>query len=69
MSSHLFVLFYISHLLHTMLPVSEETKDKLRKATDVAKTVVHWGFLPLVIYLGMTTGEPRPSLLTLVSPL
>lgn len=35
-----------------MPQLSEETKEKIRKAADIGKTVFHWGFVPLVIYLG-----------------
>ncbi|KAE8782574.1 TOM7-like protein [Hordeum vulgare] len=34
-----------------------------------AKVVAHWGFIPLIIVVGMTKGdEPKPSLLQLLSP-
>jgi hypothetical protein len=32
------------------------------------QTVFHWGFIPLIIVLGMRT-EPRPSLLQLLGPM
>lgn len=36
-----------------------------KKAMDwsVSKLRVafHWGFIPLIVYLGLTTGEPRPT--------
>lgn len=33
--------------------MQEETKEKILKVTEVVKTVVHYGFIPFVIYLGM----------------
>ena len=34
-----------------------------------AKVVAHWGFIPLIIVVGMTKGdEPKPSLFQLLSP-
>lgn len=30
--------------------------------------VVHYGFIPALIFLGMTQTEPRPSLAQLLSP-
>ena len=41
------------------------------KATPVVKQAVHWGWIPLVIYLGMQTPQPdgsKPSWLGLLSP-
>ncbi|KAG0254431.1 hypothetical protein DFQ27_006834 [Actinomortierella ambigua] len=35
------------------MPLSDETKEKILKVTDVAKTVVHYGFIPFVIYLAV----------------
>eukprot|EP00307_Rebecca_sp_RCC1486_P010985 CAMPEP_0119414906 /NCGR_PEP_ID=MMETSP1335-20130426/7237_1 /TAXON_ID=259385 /ORGANISM="Chrysoculter rhomboideus, Strain RCC1486" /LENGTH=56 /DNA_ID=CAMNT_0007439801 /DNA_START=24 /DNA_END=194 /DNA_ORIENTATION=- len=37
-------------------------------ATEVARTAFHYGFIPLVILLGMRT-EPRPTLLALIQPM
>ncbi|CAM0881782.1 unnamed protein product [Alopecurus aequalis] len=33
-----------------------------------AKVAAHWGFIPLVIVVGMTTGDPKPTLFQLLSP-
>ncbi|KAI8057579.1 TOM7 family-domain-containing protein [Gilbertella persicaria] len=49
--------------------MNDSTKDTLYKVADVTKTIIHWGFIPFVIYLGMTRSNPRPSILKLVSPL
>ncbi|KAH7045492.1 hypothetical protein BKA57DRAFT_396134 [Linnemannia elongata] len=32
--------------------MNHETKEVILKVTDVVKTVVHFGFIPFVIYLG-----------------
>ncbi|KAG0065159.1 hypothetical protein BGZ90_001882 [Linnemannia elongata] len=34
--------------------MNHETKEVILKVTDVVKTVVHFGFIPFVIYLGFT---------------
>ncbi|KAG0097694.1 hypothetical protein BGZ93_002175 [Podila epicladia] len=39
--------------------MQEETKEKILKVTEVVKTVVHYGFIPFVIYLGFTRAEPN----------
>ena len=36
-------------------------------ALETAKPFVHYGFIPLIIFLGMRT-EPRPSIWQLLSP-
>ncbi|CAG8471284.1 16672_t:CDS:2 [Funneliformis caledonium] len=41
----------------------EETKEKILKATEIAKTIVHWGFIPFILYLGYIKSEPKPSLM------
>ena len=41
------------------------------KATPVVKKAVHWGWIPLVIYIGMQTKLPdgtKPSWVGLLSP-
>ncbi|KXZ46506.1 hypothetical protein GPECTOR_43g943 [Gonium pectorale] len=39
---------------------------QLEKAVDLAvtygKPIVHWGFIPTIILVGMLTTKPRPSL-------
>ncbi|CAG8810121.1 2828_t:CDS:2, partial [Gigaspora rosea] len=41
----------------------EETKEKIIKAIEIAKTIVHWGFIPFILYLGFTRSNPKPSLI------
>ena len=36
-----------------MVQMREETKDLVRKSVEVSKGVFRWGFVPLVIWLGM----------------
>ncbi|KAI7828667.1 Tom7-domain-containing protein [Gamsiella multidivaricata] len=49
--------------------MNHETKEAILKATEVVKTVVHFGFIPFVIYLGFTRSDPKPSLIRLILPL
>ena len=37
--------------------------------SPLAKTAVHWGFIPTIIVLGMTCTEPQPSLAQLLGPM
>jgi import receptor subunit TOM7 len=34
-----------------------------------AKVVAHWGFVPLVLYLGFQSSDPQPTLLQLILPI
>ncbi|PYH77750.1 Tom7-domain-containing protein [Aspergillus uvarum CBS 121591] len=45
-----------------MVQFSEETKERISKVIDVSRVAIHYGYLPLIIYLGYTYSEPRPSL-------
>ncbi|RIA91258.1 Tom7-domain-containing protein [Glomus cerebriforme] len=47
----------------------EETKEKILKATEIAKTIIHWGFIPFILYLGFSRSNPKPSLIRMISPL
>jgi hypothetical protein len=38
------------------------------KLLKTGRTVVHWGFVPLVLYLGCSA-DPQPSLIQLLFPL
>ncbi|KAH6686272.1 TOM7 family protein [Plectosphaerella plurivora] len=52
-----------------MLTLSEESKERIGKIIDISRVALHYGYLPLVLYLGYTRSEPRPSILRLLSPL
>ncbi|EKM59270.1 uncharacterized protein PHACADRAFT_113754, partial [Phanerochaete carnosa HHB-10118-sp] len=45
---------------------SEETKERIIKAVDLARTVVHYAWIPLIIYVGYTRSNPQPSLIKCV---
>ncbi|PWN98292.1 putative mitochondrial import receptor subunit tom7 [Tilletiopsis washingtonensis] len=48
--------------------LSEDTKERIVRAIDLGKNVLHYGWVPFVLYIGYTQGG-RPSLIQLVSPL
>ncbi|TVY67537.1 Mitochondrial import receptor subunit tom7, partial [Lachnellula suecica] len=43
------------------MQLSEETKERIGKVIDISRVAIHYGYLPLIIYLGYTRSEPRPS--------
>ncbi|CCU76663.1 putative folate carrier protein/putative TOM complex component Tom7 [Blumeria hordei DH14] len=42
---------------------SEETKERIGKIIDLSRVAIHYGYLPLIVYLGYTYSEPQPSLI------
>ncbi|KAI0287637.1 TOM7 family-domain-containing protein [Russula brevipes] len=45
---------------------SEETKERVVRAIDLGRTVLHYGWIPLIIYVGYTRSNPQPSLIKCV---
>ncbi|KAL3425668.1 mitochondrial folate carrier protein [Phlyctema vagabunda] len=43
------------------MQLSEESKERIGKVIDFSRVAIHYGYLPLIIYLGYTRSEPRPS--------
>ncbi|VUC36860.1 unnamed protein product [Clonostachys rosea] len=52
-----------------MFALSEESKERIVKLIDVSRVAIHYGYLPLILYLGYTRSNPRPSVIRLLSPL
>ncbi|KAF9528007.1 mitochondrial import receptor subunit TOM7 [Crepidotus variabilis] len=48
---------------------SEDTKERISKVIEIGRTVLHYGYIPLIIYIGYTRSNPQPSLIKLISPL
>lgn len=54
---------------HTMAPMKTGSADnilqqeRIARVIDFGRVAVHWGYLPLIIYLGYTRSNPRPSLI------
>ncbi|KAF9266341.1 Tom7-domain-containing protein [Marasmius fiardii PR-910] len=53
----------------TVIMPSEDTKERIAKVVDVSRTILHYGWIPLIIYVGFTRSNPQPSLIKLISPL
>ncbi|KAJ5566962.1 Tom7-domain-containing protein [Penicillium sp. DV-2018c] len=50
-----------------MVQFSEETKERASKVIDISRVAIHYGYLPLIIYLGYTYSSPKPSLFRYVA--
>ncbi|KAK8145042.1 hypothetical protein G3M48_004970 [Beauveria asiatica] len=46
-----------------MFALSEESKERIGKLIDISRVAVHYGYLPLILYLGYTRSDPKPSLI------
>jgi len=38
-------------------------QERIARVIDVSRIAIHYGYLPLIIYLGYTRSNPRPSLI------
>ena len=45
-----------------------KVENSVTKVLDVIKVVAHIAWLPLVLYIGYRSSEPRPSLLAILNP-
>ncbi|EQB48687.1 hypothetical protein CGMCC3_g6652 [Colletotrichum fructicola] len=52
-----------------MFALSEESKERIGKIIEISRVAIHYGYLPLILYLGYTRSEPRPPFIRLLSPL
>ncbi|SGY67657.1 BQ5605_C004g02794 [Microbotryum silenes-dioicae] len=43
--------------------LSEDTKDIIVRTVEYAKTVAHYGWIPLILWVGYTNSTPRPNLI------
>ena len=37
-------------------------QERISRILDAGRVAIHYGYLPLIIYLGYTRSNPRPSL-------
>ncbi|KAL1686276.1 hypothetical protein GGG16DRAFT_64572 [Schizophyllum commune] len=42
---------------------SEDTKERIAKFIEIGRTILHYGWVPAVIYIGFTRSNPQPSLI------
>ncbi|KAF3083623.1 hypothetical protein TWF569_003561 [Orbilia oligospora] len=51
------------------MQISEETKERITRIIDISRVAIHYGYLPLILYIGYTHSEPKPSIIRLLTPL
>ncbi|KAI1111069.1 TOM7 family-domain-containing protein [Nemania sp. NC0429] len=63
------ILFIRARNRAAMFALSEESKERISKIIEISRVAMHYGYLPLILYLGYTRSDPRPSIIRLLSPL
>jgi import receptor subunit TOM7 len=38
-------------------------QERIARIIDVSRVAIHYGYLPLILYLGYSHSEPKPSLI------
>ncbi|ORY80674.1 hypothetical protein BCR35DRAFT_331742 [Leucosporidium creatinivorum] len=49
--------------------MSEDNKELIARGIELGKTVVHYGWVPLILFIGWNSSNPKPNLIKLISPL
>ncbi|VEU23234.1 DEKNAAC104346 [Brettanomyces naardenensis] len=50
------------------LNLSEESKERLAKILDTTRSIVHYSWIPFILYLGWQSTSTKPNFVQLVSP-
>jgi import receptor subunit TOM7 len=38
-------------------------QERIARIIDVSRVAIHYGYLPLILYLGYSQSQPKPSLI------
>jgi import receptor subunit TOM7 len=41
----------------------DSKQERIARIIDVSRVAIHYGYLPLILYLGYSRSEPKPSLI------
>jgi import receptor subunit TOM7 len=42
-------------------------QERIARIIDVSRVAIHYGYLPLILYLGYSQSQPKPSLIRYVT--
>jgi len=51
------------------ISMTDETKERISRVLDAGRVALHYGWIPLVLYVGWSQSAPRPNFMKLLSPL
>jgi import receptor subunit TOM7 len=40
-----------------------QLQERIARIIDVSRVAIHYGYLPLILYLGYSQSQPKPSLI------
>ncbi|KAJ2452007.1 hypothetical protein H4R22_001424 [Coemansia sp. RSA 1290] len=49
--------------------MNDTVKSIIVKSTAAGKFLFHWGYIPLIIYIGYRASNPKPPLARIFSPM
>ncbi|CAH6722354.1 mitochondrial import receptor subunit Tom7p [[Candida] jaroonii] len=52
----------------SQITLSDESKERIIKLLDYARTISHYGFIPMILYLGWSSTSNKPNIFNLLSP-
>jgi import receptor subunit TOM7 len=44
-------------------PMLTIQQERIARIIDVSRVAIHYGYLPLILYLGYSQSQPKPSLI------
>ncbi|KAL5121724.1 mitochondrial FAD carrier protein flx1 [Pleosporales sp. CAS-2024a] len=53
----------ISSSTYHVRPELTDVQERIARIIDVSRVALHYGYLPLILYLGYVRSEPKPSLI------
>ncbi|PIA17414.1 hypothetical protein COEREDRAFT_40873 [Coemansia reversa NRRL 1564] len=49
--------------------MNDTVKDIIVKGTTAGKFLVHWGYIPLILFIGYRASNPKPMLSRIINPM
>jgi import receptor subunit TOM7 len=46
-----------------MAKLTPPSQERIVRIIDVSRVAIHYGYLPLILYLGYSQSQPKPSLI------
>jgi len=46
-----------------MAKLTRPSQERIVRIIDVSRVAIHYGYLPLILYLGYSQSQPKPSLI------